>query len=115
MNNKTKKLSSLIAIAALCAVLTACGSKPESTQGGGGTPTPSSAAPTSKPTVAPTATPGHKTWKSAPAMTIDSKKSYEASFETNKGSFKVALYADTAPQTVNNFVFLAKEDYYKDV
>jgi cyclophilin family peptidyl-prolyl cis-trans isomerase len=51
-------------------------------------------------------------WSSPPAMQIDPSKSYEAVFETEKGDFRVRLFADQAPLTVNNFVFLARQGYY---
>jgi cyclophilin family peptidyl-prolyl cis-trans isomerase len=51
-------------------------------------------------------------WSSPPAMEIDPAKSYEAVFVTEIGDFKVRLYADQAPVTVNNFVFLANQGYY---
>ncbi len=56
-----------------------------------------------------------KQYNSAPAMTIDSKKRYSATFHTEKGDFTVELYADRAPKTVNNFVFLAREGFYNGV
>jgi peptidyl-prolyl cis-trans isomerase B (cyclophilin B) len=48
-------------------------------------------------------------------MSIDSKKRYVAHFKTNRGEFDVELFADRAPETVNNFVFLAKEGFYDGV
>src|SRR3974377_406103 len=45
-------------------------------------------------------------------MTIDSKKKYQAKFKTEKGDFVIELYADKAPRTVNNFVFLARDGFY---
>lgn len=36
----------------------------------------------------------------------------EAIINTNKGTMKVALYTENAPNTVANFVKLAKEGYY---
>jgi cyclophilin family peptidyl-prolyl cis-trans isomerase len=48
-------------------------------------------------------------------MTIDPKKKYTATFKTEKGDFVVELYADKAPQTVNNFVFLARDKFYDGV
>lgn len=36
-------------------------------------------------------------------------------FETNKGNFEVTLFTDIAPKTCENFLGLAKKDYYKDV
>jgi cyclophilin family peptidyl-prolyl cis-trans isomerase len=48
-------------------------------------------------------------------MGIDPKKKYTASFKTSQGDFVVELYADKAPATVNNFVFLAREKFYDGV
>ena len=45
---------------------------------------------------------------SPPAMEIDTGKKYTAVFELAKGEeFEIELFADKAPKTVNNFVFLA--------
>lgn len=53
-----------------------------------------------------------KTYKSAPAMTIDPSKQYHAVLHTEKGAIKIELFADKAPKTVNNFVFLARDGFY---
>lgn len=53
-----------------------------------------------------------KSYPTPPDMVIDPKKSYVAHFKTNKGEFDIQLFADRAPQTVNNFVFLAREGFY---
>jgi len=53
-----------------------------------------------------------KTYDKAQDMHIDPKKTYTAIFHTERGDIKVNLYADRAPKTVNNFVFLAKEGFY---
>ncbi|MGH9157423.1 MAG: peptidylprolyl isomerase [Acidimicrobiales bacterium] len=50
-----------------------------------------------------------------PATCIDPARSYTATVETDVGSFTIALAADKAPVTVNNFVFLARYHYYDDV
>jgi cyclophilin family peptidyl-prolyl cis-trans isomerase len=47
-----------------------------------------------------------------PPMEIDTTKFYYATFETNRGAVKVQLFADRAPVTVNNFVFLARQGFY---
>jgi cyclophilin family peptidyl-prolyl cis-trans isomerase len=53
-----------------------------------------------------------KSYSQPPAMTIDPKKSYTAVFKTDKGDIRVKLFADKAPKTVNNFVFLARDGFY---
>ena len=42
-------------------------------------------------------------------------KDYRAVIETNKGRMVVDLFQDEAPETVNNFVFLARNRYYDGV
>ncbi len=54
-------------------------------------------------------------WDSAPKMAIDVAKKYTATIKTNKGDITIALSADKAPVTVNNFVFLAREGFYDGV
>ncbi|MCP4427101.1 MAG: peptidylprolyl isomerase [Chloroflexi bacterium] len=56
-----------------------------------------------------------KQWDSSPAMQIDPAKSYQATMKTTKGTIELDLYAQYAPKTVNNFVFLAQEGYYDGV
>jgi cyclophilin family peptidyl-prolyl cis-trans isomerase len=56
-----------------------------------------------------------KKYSAPPPLTIDPKKKYTATFKTDKGDFVVELYADKAPQTVNNFVFLARDKFYDGV
>jgi cyclophilin family peptidyl-prolyl cis-trans isomerase len=56
-----------------------------------------------------------KQWNSPPAMSIDQSKSYAATLQTSKGDITVELLPGDAPQTVNNFVFLAREGFYDDV
>ncbi len=51
-------------------------------------------------------------WSEAPAMTIDPANTYIATFKTDKGDIVVELFADKAPATVNNLVFLANEGFY---
>ena len=55
-----------------------------------------------------------KQWDQPPAMQIDPQKRYRATFETEAGNFEVELFADRVPNTVNNFVFLAREGFYDD-
>jgi len=54
----------------------------------------------------------HKQYPAPPAMTIDSKRSYAATFETSRGTIVCRLFSQAAPKTVNNFVFLAREGFY---
>lgn len=48
----------------------------------------------------------------APATTIDTKKTYCAGINTNRGLIVVELDPSLAPNTVNNFVFLAQNKFY---
>jgi peptidyl-prolyl cis-trans isomerase B (cyclophilin B) len=56
-----------------------------------------------------------KQYSAPPPLTIDPQKSYEATISTAKGDIVVHLLAGSAPETVNNFVFLAREGYYDGV
>jgi cyclophilin family peptidyl-prolyl cis-trans isomerase len=56
-----------------------------------------------------------KQYPAPPAMMIDPKKKYRAIFQTDVGEFEVELFADKAPKTVNNFVFLARDGFYNGV
>ena len=56
-----------------------------------------------------------KQWPSPPAMQIDPNKQYVATIKTSLGEMKAELYPKDAPNTVNNFVFLAKENFYDGV
>ncbi len=51
-------------------------------------------------------------YPAAPAMTLDTSKTYTATVVTTAGTFDIALDAKSAPITVNNFVFLADKGYY---
>jgi cyclophilin family peptidyl-prolyl cis-trans isomerase len=53
-----------------------------------------------------------KSYSAPPQMAIDPDKRYVATFHTQGGDFQVELFAAQAPQTVNNFVFLAREGFY---
>lgn len=51
-------------------------------------------------------------YSAPPEMQIDSEKDYFATISTSKGDIVLMLFADEAPVTVNNFVFLAREGFY---
>ncbi len=54
-----------------------------------------------------------KSYANPPAMAIDTTKDFFAVFEMEEGGrFTIDLYEKLAPITVNNFVFLANENYY---
>lgn len=48
-------------------------------------------------------------------MSIDPAKSYTATIDTTAGQMTAELFAGDAPQTVNNFVFLARDNFYDGV
>jgi len=94
---------SLLGVAALVAVLAfACKG-----DGGGG----KSETPASSPALAPTP----KTYSERPKVTISADKKYSAVVETTQGTFKIELRPDLAIETVNSFIFLAREGYYDGV
>ena len=93
----------------------ACSSSPEPAP-----PAPVAVAPVPPPApVVPTpvAEPSQTmSWDSPPAMEIDTSKSYTAVFEMEQGGeFTVELYAKEAPNTINSFVFLARQGFYDGV
>ena len=51
-------------------------------------------------------------YTAAPPMTIDTSKTYTATFKTTTGTFVASLDTTAAPKTVNNFVFLANKGYF---
>src|SRR6188508_299036 len=57
----------------------------------------------------------NKQWRQAPAMEIDVAKQYTATIQTTEGTMTAKLLPGEAPQTVNNFVFLARQGYYEGV
>lgn len=57
-----------------------------------------------------------KQYDSPPPMLIDTEKKYTAYMELEKGeTITIELYPKEAPNTVNNFVFLAREGFYDGV
>ncbi len=53
-----------------------------------------------------------KKYSNPPAMSVDSAKTYTATFDTSRGKIACELFATDAPITVNNFVFLARDGFY---
>ena len=56
-----------------------------------------------------------KSYDAPPPMVIDQAKRYTATIATDYGDIVIELFADKAPATVNNFVFLARDGYYDGV
>ena len=54
----------------------------------------------------------NKTYDRAPEMALKPGYEYYANLVTEKGPVKVRLFAEEAPETVNNFVFLARDGYF---
>jgi peptidylprolyl isomerase len=51
-------------------------------------------------------------YSAAPEQTIDPAKQYTATIKTPRGDIVVELLPAIAPKTVNNFVFLARNNFY---
>jgi len=71
------------------------------------------ATPTPKTTTG--ASPVAKQYDARPPLTIDPDASYTATFKTARGDIVVELCAKQAPNTVNNFVFLARDGFYDNI
>lgn len=56
-----------------------------------------------------------KQFSAPPPMTIDTSKHYTATIDTSMGTMTADLFANEAPMTVNNFVFLANQGFYNGV
>lgn len=56
-----------------------------------------------------------KQWAQAPEVTIEADKTYRVKMETTRGVIELELYAEHAPKTVNNFLFLVGEGFYDGV
>jgi cyclophilin family peptidyl-prolyl cis-trans isomerase len=54
-------------------------------------------------------------YKTAPAMTIDTTKTYTATVKTDVGTFVITLNAKESPVAVNSFVFLAQKNFFNCV
>ena len=116
---KRARMLPLIAAALALLAAAACGaSQPEldAPQMSGNQPAaaaqPTQAAPAAP---APAAAPSNR-WDSPPAMSIDESQDYRAIIELAKGGeIVIDLFEKRAPNTVNNFVFLANEGFYDSV
>ena len=54
-------------------------------------------------------------WNAPPELQIEVSRTYSVTIATNRGSIELELYPQHAPQTVNNFVFLAGQGFYDGV
>ncbi len=54
----------------------------------------------------------HRSYSNPPEMTLDPNADYYANVTTEKGVIRIRLFAEEAPETVNNFVFLARDGYF---
>lgn len=56
-----------------------------------------------------------KQYPAPPELNIDLRTTYSATLDTSHGEIVIELDAVRSPQTVNNFVFLARDGYYDGV
>lgn len=47
-----------------------------------------------------------------PELTIDQSKKYSAVLDTTEGQISIELFADKTPVTANNFIYLARNNFY---
>lgn len=102
-----------VAAAAIAGLLAGCGGDDDGTAESAATTV--AAASTDESgcrTTPPAAAADPQRYTAAPPLTIDPSRSYTAVLETSCGTIEIALDPELAPQTVNNFVFLAGEGFY---
>ncbi len=58
---------------------------------------------------------GKRQFATCPQVVINPLHQYTATLKTEKGNIVIRLYADLAPNAVNNFVFLAQNGWYNDI
>lgn len=101
----------LSAFAFLAVLVAACnGDGAGTTPPAGETPT-AGETPASSPALAPTP----MTFAERPELTISADDKIFAIVETEKGSFRIELRPDLALETVNSFIFLARQGYFNGV
>lgn len=54
-------------------------------------------------------------FSACPPILIDPAKNYTATLKTSRGDVTVKLFAEKAPNTVNNFIFLAQNGWYDNI
>lgn len=54
-------------------------------------------------------------FNNCPPFLIDPAKTYTAALKTNRGDVAIKLFAEKAPNTVNNFIFLAQNGWYDNI
>jgi cyclophilin family peptidyl-prolyl cis-trans isomerase/protein-disulfide isomerase len=58
---------------------------------------------------------GYGGYEECPPMVIENGKAYTAEIITNYGTITAELFPESAPTTVNSFIFLAQNDWYDGV
>jgi serine/threonine protein kinase/cyclophilin family peptidyl-prolyl cis-trans isomerase len=109
---EAKQFTTRLAVVALFLAVLVIGGVALANRGQGTTPgtaTGNAAANSGAPTTS------RKQYSAPPPMTIDTNKTYTATITTSMGNIVVTLNAKSAPITVNNFVFLAREGFYNGV
>jgi peptidyl-prolyl cis-trans isomerase B (cyclophilin B) len=56
-----------------------------------------------------------KQWNKPPDFQIDVSKTYRVTIQTTRGTIELDLDPKSAPNTVNNFVFLVREGFYDGI
>jgi cyclophilin family peptidyl-prolyl cis-trans isomerase len=106
-------LGVILAIIALTAIVLLVRTLPTQPAATTGTPLAQSQAPTGdRPLAAKPPAERNNAFSTPPPMTIDPNKTYTATIATEVGDIVIRLFADKAPKTVNNFVFLARQGFY---
>ncbi len=100
------------ALFAALAIAVGCQSEADPTATVAPRPDPTATVPPTQPPQETKPTPASSFSPSPPTGDLDTSKTYYATFKIESGEFRVELYDDDAPLTVENFVNLARGGYY---
>ena len=119
-----------LALTVIVAVAMACTSETESPVSRTASPSASPSRVSTRPTASATASPVAeacpspsgtapkatvKSYSARPDLTIDTAKKYSAVVKTVRGDFTIELRPDLAPETVNSFIFLARDHFFDGI
>jgi peptidyl-prolyl cis-trans isomerase B (cyclophilin B) len=108
----------VVAVAAIVAgtvALWPAGKHNTTASGASSTPSAAASSPAAKAAYTITPKKNEGTWKTEPAMSVDTSATYTAKINLGQGAVTLKLDPAAAPHTVNSFVFLANQHFFDGV